>query len=59
MTLSELLALEGELPDFGAVLTQRELDILNRIRGVLDAGRKAMREGGSVEEILWEVWSAT
>ncbi|MDK8625636.1 ATP-dependent DNA helicase [Corynebacterium appendicis] len=59
VTLSELLALEGELPDFGAVLTQRELDILNRIRGVLDAGRKAMREGGSVEEILWEVWSAT
>ncbi len=59
VTLSELLALEGELPDLGAALTQRELDILNRIRDVLDAGREAMGEGGSVEDILWAVWSAT
>lgn len=59
VTLSELLALEGELPDFGAALTQRELDILTRIRTVLDAGRAAMADGGSVEEVLWAIWSAT
>lgn len=59
ITLSELLATEGELPDFGSTLTQRELDILNRIRGVLDAGRRAMNEGGSVEDVLWAVWSTT
>ena len=59
VTLSELLAQEGELPDFGSALTQRELDILNRIRDVLDAGREALADGGSVEDVLWAVWSTT
>ncbi|MCQ4623894.1 ATP-dependent DNA helicase [Corynebacterium sp. CCUG 70398] len=58
-TLSELLALRGELPDFGAILTQRELDILDRIRGVLEAGRTSLDDGGSVEEVLWAVWAQT
>lgn len=59
VTLSELLALDGELPDFGSTLTQRELDILTRIRQVLEAGRTAMSDGGSVEEVLWAIWSTT
>lgn len=59
VTLSELLAQEGELPDFGSMLTQRELDILTRIRDVLDAGREVLAGGGSVEEVLWAVWSTT
>ncbi|MDN8595155.1 MULTISPECIES: ATP-dependent DNA helicase [unclassified Corynebacterium] len=59
VTLSELLAQEEDLPDFGSTLTDRELQILNRIRDVLDAGRAALAEGGSVEEVLWAIWSAT
>ena len=57
--LSELV-LEPE-PDPGLVaeveqvLTDREQDILGRIRQVIAAGR----QGGSVEEVLWEIWSAT
>ncbi|AKK05149.1 DNA/RNA helicase, superfamily I [Corynebacterium mustelae] len=43
------------LADVTAELTQRELDILSRIRTVLAAGRQP----GSVEEILWNIWSAT
>lgn len=58
-SLQALLTVPGELPDFGTVLTDRELDILLRIRGVLEAGRTAHRAGGSVEEILWALWSAT
>lgn len=59
VTLSELLALEGELPDFGSTLTDRELKILTRIRDVLEAGRAAMAGGASVEEVLWAIWSTT
>lgn len=58
-TLQELLASPSPLPEFGAFLTDRELDILGRIRGVLDQGRQALDGGGSVEEVLWAVWSAT
>lgn len=58
-SLRDLLMLRGELPDFGTVLTQREVDILTRIRGVLEAGRAALDSDRSVEEVLWEVWSAT
>lgn len=42
-----------------AFLTPRELDILQRITGVLGAGRKALAQGASVELVLWEVWEAT
>lgn len=59
LTLGELLVQNGELPDFGSMLTDRELNILKRIRGVLDAGREAVADGGSVEEILWALWSST
>lgn len=59
ITLSELLTLEGELPDFGSMLTDRELNILTRIRGVLESGRQAMADGGSVEDVLWAIWSET
>ena len=58
-TLRELLHQRGELPDFGSMLTDRELKLLERIRGVLEAGRAEIEAGGSVEEILWAVWSAT
>lgn len=56
-TLRELL--EGDVPDFDNMLTEREEAILARIRGVLSAGREALRAGAAVEEILWEVWQAT
>ncbi|WP_141681600.1 3'-5' exonuclease, partial [Corynebacterium phoceense] len=49
--------LDGELPDFGGLLTGREQAILERVRGVLDAGRAAL--DGSIEDVLWAVWSAT
>ncbi|MDO5032084.1 ATP-dependent DNA helicase [Corynebacterium sp.] len=51
--------LGGDLPDFEGLLTEREEGIVQRIRGVLEAGRQALRAGGSVEEVLWEVWQAT
>ena len=56
-TLRELL--DGELPDFNNLLTEREEAILARIRGVLSAGRVALQQGAAVEEVLWEVWQAT
>lgn len=58
-TLRELVSESTSLPEFGTVLTERELDILHRMRGVLDAGRNAAAEGGSVEEVLWALWNAT
>ena len=57
-TLAQLLTVEDELPDFAELLTEREIDILVRIRGVIQAGRNALR-GGSVEDVLWAVWEAT
>lgn len=57
-TLGQLIAAE-ELPDFGAVLTPRELKILTRIRKVLEAGRTELAAGESVENVLWAIWSAT
>ncbi|MDO4630682.1 MAG: ATP-dependent DNA helicase [Corynebacterium sp.] len=57
--LAELVLVADPDPDLlkevMQVLTPREQDILDRIRVVLDAGRR----GGSVEEVLWEIWSAT
>lgn len=58
-TLQELLVQADELPEFGTMLTDRELAILRRIRAVLDSGRVALADGGSVEEVLWAIWSAT
>lgn len=58
-TLAGLIAPGAELPDLGDVLTEREHDILVRLRTVLDAGRAALESGGSVEEVLWAVWSTT
>lgn len=57
-TLRGLLTPEAVLPDVSEVLTAREMDILTRIRYVLEAGRAALR-GGTVEEVLWAVWAAT
>ncbi|RSZ61854.1 ATP-dependent helicase [Corynebacterium hylobatis] len=57
-TLRGLLLPDAEMPDFGGLLTEREQAILTRICGVLGAGRAAL-PGGSVEEVLWAVWSAT
>lgn len=37
------------------VLTERELDILLRLRSVIVAGRN----GSGVEDTLWEIWAAT
>lgn len=58
-TLAGLLLPGAELPDFSDTLTQRELDILTRLRAVLEAGRSARAADGSVEEVLWAVWQAT
>lgn len=58
-TLRGLLVEPGALPEFGTVLTDRELDILHRVRGVLEAGRSARDADGSVEEVLWALWNAT
>ncbi|KQB87567.1 ATP-dependent DNA helicase [Corynebacterium lowii] len=41
------------------VLTEREWDILTRMREVLGAASVARNDGGSVEEVLWELWQAT
>ncbi|WP_047241312.1 ATP-dependent DNA helicase [Corynebacterium epidermidicanis] len=40
-------------------LTERERDILTRIRTVLRAGIDSYRAGNSVELILWDIWHAT
>ncbi|WIM71538.1 ATP-dependent helicase [Corynebacterium suedekumii] len=58
-TLRGLLAPDVALPDFGELLTDREKAILSRIRGVLEAGRSALADDASIEEVLWAVWSAT
>lgn len=58
-SLRELLLTPTGLPDFGTVLTDRELDILHRVRDVLDAGRTVLAHGGTVEEVLWALWHAT
>ena len=42
--------LEGELPDFSGLLTEREQTILERIRSILDAGRAALRAQASIEK---------
>jgi len=57
-TLRGLLVARSGLPDFGTVLTDREMDILHHVRTVLDAGRTAQEEG-TVEDVLWAVWNAT
>lgn len=56
-TLRELL--DGELPDFKGLLTEREETILTRIRDIIGAGRKEIAAENSVEEILWAVWQET
>lgn len=58
-TLQELLSRGAVLPDFDGVLTEREIDILTRMRAVLDAGRGVLDAGGSVEEVLWAIWEST
>lgn len=58
-TLREILVSRAALPDFGEMLTDRELNILSHVREILDAGRAAQEEGGTVEEVLWAVWNAT
>lgn len=40
-------------------LTERELDILERIRDVLAAGHRAREAHASVEEVLWALWETT
>lgn len=57
-TLTQLLGSQRPLPDFGSVLTDRELSILHHVRGVLDAGRAELNRG-SVEDVLWAMWNAT
>lgn len=45
--------------ELSETLTERELDILERIRSVLAAGHQSREAGGSVEEVLWSLWEAT
>lgn len=58
-TLHQLLASAAPLPDFDTLLTERELELISHVRGVLDQGRQALAAEGSVEEVLWAVWAAT
>lgn len=51
--------LDGDLPDFKDLLAPREVAILDRIRSVIRAGRDVIAQHGSVEEVMWAVWSAT
>ncbi|ALC05236.1 hypothetical protein CDES_03920 [Corynebacterium deserti GIMN1.010] len=55
--LKELLTVDN--PDMLQFLTDRELELLERVRSVLNAGRQAIADKGSIEEILWALWSAT
>ena len=48
-----------EYEDATARLTEREVDVLTRIRAVLDAGFQSRAAGDSVEMILWSLWEAT
>ena len=48
-----------EYEDATALLTEREVDVLTRIRAVLDAGFQSRAAGDSVEMILWSLWEAT
>lgn len=58
--LEDLISSPEPVPDeILVLLTQRETDILQRIRKVVAAGRLATEAGASVEMILWEVWEAT
>ncbi|WIM68302.1 ATP-dependent DNA helicase [Corynebacterium breve] len=59
VTLQKVIDPRRPLPEFGAMLTQREIDILLRIRSVLEAGQTSVAAEASVEEILWAVWNAT
>jgi len=58
-TLHQLLTSTAPLPDFDTLLTEREMQLLTHVRGVLDQGRQAHAADGSVEEVLWAVWAAT
>lgn len=49
----------AEVERLHTVLTDRELDILTRMRTVLRAGWVARHENQPVEAVLWELWSAT
>lgn len=59
--LRELIAVDYpfDRAELAAKLTDRELDILERIRSVLVAGAAAREAGQSVEEVLWALWEAT
>lgn len=50
---------EFDRAELSETLTERELDILERIRGVLAAGYRSRESGESVEEVLWSLWEAT
>lgn len=56
-SLREVLA-NGVSESLAAKLTPREKAIVDRLRGILEAGRAA-RENGTIEDILWAVWSET
>ncbi|WP_080796116.1 PD-(D/E)XK nuclease family protein [Corynebacterium pacaense] len=47
----------GPDTELTSYLTEREIELLTRVRSVVQAGRAAL--GGSLEEVLWAVWQAT
>lgn len=51
--------LENEVAELDAILTERELAVLERVKAVLRAGRKAVAAQEPNENILWAVWEAT
>lgn len=49
----------GELEPLWEFLTPRETELVTHVRGVVMAAQDAVARRLSVEEVLWEVWSAT
>ncbi|WP_130839566.1 ATP-dependent helicase [Corynebacterium neomassiliense] len=52
-------ATDSQRETWSRVLGPRERDLLDRVTGVITAGREAVDAGGSVEAVLWAVWQAT
>ncbi|CCI83661.1 ATP-dependent DNA helicase [Corynebacterium otitidis] len=50
---------EGLAEAVWETLGEREREILERIRRVLEAGARAREDKQSPEEVLWEIWAAT
>ncbi len=60
--LADLLAgqvTEQQYEEWTAFMSPRELDVIQRVTRVIDAGREAYAANAGVEAVLWKVWQAT